>query len=161
MATIKELEDGIKKLNDDLQELKAKRNNRRWDPEHGDVYYYIYSDLSVSPTENYEHRHDKNRILVGNCYETKADAEKERDRMVAIAEVNRIIREENGDWVPDWNDHSKDKFTLTFCHARRGLMFYSVTTWQIETVLEYCSDKKLKVIISRITQDQINKIWRL
>ena len=161
MATIKEIEDGIKKLHDDLAELKAKQNNGRWVPKLGEYYYYIDSDLSVAPTENYNHRHDKNRILVGNCYKTQAEAEKERDRLIAIAEVNQIIREENGDWVPDWNDSNLHKRLLGYDYSDKSLGSSLCAQRKIPSELDFCCDVVARNIISRITQDQINKIWRL
>ena len=161
MATLKELEDGIKRLNDDLQALKAKQNSGHWVPEQGEIYYYIDSDLSVSPTDNYNHRHDKNRILVGNCYKTLAEAEKERDRLIAIAEVNQIIREENGCHVVDWNDSNQHKLLLCYDYSDKSLGSSSCAQRKIPSELDFCWGEALIKIISRITQDQINKIWRL
>ena len=161
MATIKEIEDGIKKLHDDLAELKAKQNNGRWVPKLGEYYYYIDSDLSVAPTENYNHRHDKNRMLVGNCYKTQAEAEKERDRIVAIAEVNQIIREENGDWVPDWSDSNQQKRLLCYDYSDKSMGTFLSFKRKLHSELDYCCVEVVRNIISRITQDQIKKIWRL
>ena len=172
MATIKELEESVKKLNkeieervkklhDDLVELKAKQNSGHWVPEQGGIYYYIDSDLSVSPTYNYNHRYDKNRILVGNCYKTLAEAEKERDRLIAIAEVNQIIREENGGEVPDWNDCDQQKWLLCYDYSNNSLEATLSIQRKIPSELDFCCGGALKKIMSRITQDQINKIWRL
>ena len=159
MATIKELEDGIKKLNNDLQELKAKQ--KRWVSEQGEIYYYIDSNLYVVLERNYNYQSDKNRILVGNCYETNAEAEKERDRIIAIAEVNQIIREENDGQVLDWNDDRQTKKQIVFSYTTNCLTYADCYACKAESALEYCSVFAISSVIARITQDQINKIWRL
>ena len=162
MATIKELEDGIKKLNDDFQELKAKKqNNGRWVPGHGEIYYYIGSGLVVDPTKNYNQEYDKNRILVGNCYKTEEDGEKERDRIIAIAEVNQIIREENGDRVIDWNDSGQNKYMLCYNYENEFLETSMLFKQKLPCELDFFSGRARETIMTRITQDQINKIWRL
>ena len=161
MATLKELEDGIKRLNDDLQALKAKQNSKRWVPGHGEIYYYIDSALDVVFSQNNNFDNDKNRILVGNCYKTQAEAEKERDRIVAIAEVNQIIREENGDWVPDWSDSNQQKRLLCYDYSDKSMGTFLSFKRKLHSELDYCCVEVVRNIISRITQDQIKKIWRL
>ena len=172
MATIKELEESVKKLNkeieervkklhDDLAELKAKQNSGLWVPEQGEIYYYIYSDLSVVVDRNHNYQSDKNRILVGNCYKTEEDGEKERDRLIAIAEVNQIIREENGDWVPNWKNDGQTKKQIVFSYTTNCLACADCYTCKAESALEYCSVFAISSVMDRITRDQIDKIWRL
>ena len=104
---------------------------------------------------------DQKRILVGNCYKTQEEAGKERDRMIAIAEVNQIIREENGDWVSDWNDSEQLKQRLAYDYKMRKLTSIGLDVMNLELALEDISEDVIKTVISRVTQDQINKIWRL
>ena len=161
MATIKELEELVKKLNDDLQALKVKQNSGRWVPDAGEVYYYVDSALVVVVGHNYNFVEDQKRILVGNCYKTQEEAGKERDRMIAIAEVNQIIREENGDWVPDWNDSEQLKQRLAYDYKMRKLTSIELDVINLELALEDISENAIKKVISRIRPSHINKIWLL
>ncbi len=65
---------------------------------------------------------DKYRLLTGNCYRTKRDLINEQNRKVLKAKILKMLKEKNGDWIPDYEDAAQDKFELHWSHTGNCLL---------------------------------------
>ena len=85
----------------------------------------------------------------------------EADRDKAIAEVSTIIHEANGTWVPDWKDTYQAKAQLDYEWVGGELGY--TTRYDNESVclLPYFNHKVWLKVKGRISQSQINLIFRL
>jgi len=60
-----------------------------WKPKTGDTYWFINDDGVVSGTVWFDDNFDNARYDAGNCYQTKKEAEKARDRKLAEVRLRR------------------------------------------------------------------------
>jgi len=166
-ASIQEAEKALEAQKETLAKLEEQEKNRAkpFRPELNENYYYVKSFYKNGKVfigrhhftdDDIDHRHQ----LLGNCFRTRDEAIAHGERLVALHEVNEIIREENGDWVVDWED-GEDKGVVCYHRGKKELHRGWHSTLDTPSELELCDPDKFDAIKSRITQDQINKIWRL
>lgn len=86
----------------------------------GFVKGYMVTDESVVYGYNDDglRTETKNR----NTFATKEQAE----ACIALAMLSQLMKDVNGDWIPDWNDN-KEKFTLSFIRNKIGTNCYCNT----------------------------------
>lgn len=74
---------------------KEEKKSNLWKPSHGEDYYYIEWDGDVARDEWDGGSYDEDAYAIGNCFETKKEAEFEVERRKVIVELKRFA-EENG-----------------------------------------------------------------
>lgn len=121
MSRITELEKQITELDERkvaLQhelELEKQRTEIEYPPlnlkekycfinDEGEVYLSIWCDDGC----------DKRRCKMSNVFITKEAAEKERDRRILLTRFRMFRDKCNGDWRPDFEDMSQDKYSIQF-----------------------------------------------
>ena len=65
--------------------------------------------------------YDRNCYQQGNMFTTQQEAIKERDKRYLLMRFNQFRDKCNGDWMPDWEDKSEDKFFILFNHESSEL----------------------------------------
>jgi len=136
-------------------------------PKTGEIYFGIDIGTRLKPSgpkNNIQQHITDNDTLLGGVYRTKEDAQVAIDRMIAIGEVNAIIREENAraGWVADWSDRNTRVANLCYNHQSKDVQRnYNSTPAQPLVELDYFHTGAFNTIKARITQYQINKLWRL
>lgn len=70
----------------------------------GEVEEFTWEGLEV----------DYDFIKFGNAFHTRVEAEKERDKRFALAEIKNYIKENFGEWELDWSDPIKEKWYLFY-----------------------------------------------
>jgi len=167
---IKEMQRKIMEMQDNLAKLEKEEADKRkaeeakkkgpFKPKEGETYYCIESGC-VEDYTYLNHAAHRGDVQLGNCFRTKEEATAHKDRQIALCEVNEIIREVNGDWEPDWSNGNQIKYKLAYTRERRELRYdYNKTHDAVSELIPFpkCN---LDTIINKVTQDQINKIWRL
>ena len=81
------------------------RKEAKW-PQVGDEYWFIGDENSFS-----------GGLAIGNVFRTKKEALNMARALRLIEAVRQDRLELNGDWVPDWSNHSELKHFLFFGHA--------------------------------------------
>lgn len=84
----------LRALDAELDAIKAKMDEQQW-PKYGDEYYFIKAN-GISNTYFSDDEFDHDLQSVGNCFRTKAEAEKHRDWLKAVAEIRRMIGDNTG-----------------------------------------------------------------
>ena len=99
-----QLENNPNILTDWFEEIKEPT---RWKPEYRQNYYCITSDGSVADDDWSDWRLDDGRFEIGNCFQTKEEAEKAVEKLKAWKRLK-----DSGLKFKDWNKSNYDK---TFC----------------------------------------------
>ena len=102
--------------------IEKKVESKRWKPEDGEKYWY--ANISGSCCTYNWSNDDFDNFLYGqrNVFETKAEAEKHLEYLKSLA----ILRDDAGDWEPDWNNTRQEKYRIYFdCYVDK--LFVSST----------------------------------
>ena len=144
--TNKELKEKIARLETELAEVKevAEAMKKRADggvfmPKDEQEYWIIEDEGSVYMDLWDNHRVDRSRYEIGNCYPTKQAAE---DAIRALKLTQKVRESQNG-FVPDWENFEQTKNTLCFDMGEVLIMRYisgSIAPifgfWEYESVCE-------------------------
>lgn len=106
--SFKEIEKFPNILTDWFEEIKE---STRWKPEMNQVYRYINTDSSVSGSTWTDDYFDNGRFEIGNCFETKEEAEKVVEYLKALAVVRGDATSEfvkcNDNWFIGYDPEHK------------------------------------------------------
>jgi len=139
---------------------KIKKELAEW-PKDGDTFYFINAGGYTQAATWDGVGADGYKKLTGNVFRTEEEAEHHKAKLIAIGEVNQIIKEENGDWMPDWSnsDQIKGHFYYNLSDQDVNAEYY---TWGKRcSHLQYFSPDSQDSIKKRITPEQINLIFDL
>lgn len=96
-------------------------NDEPWKPKEDEEYWLIYSDGCVSFSSWQEHDiSDQNRLDIGNCFQTKEQAEKALEWLKAF----KVLRDDTKGFKPDWRNKEQPKWQVyldMFCDDGRKL----------------------------------------
>lgn len=93
----KQIQD-IRKELDELDKVKIEPESRRWKPKRGKTYYFISSDGDIIGDIWAESPYDLLRFAIGNCFETREEAEFEVERLKVIAELKEFAESDDRQW---------------------------------------------------------------
>ncbi len=115
---MKTLEEVSKTLNELVKIVEDMNQNEKSWPQKGDNYLFEDSAGEILVEMFYPESHvDKYRLLTGNCYRTKRDLINEQNRKVLKGKILQMLKEKNGDWIPDWGGDPV-KWYLFWDHIR-------------------------------------------
>jgi len=145
--------DAIEKEQAELRKIieAPEKKGLRWKPEKHELYYRVGAD-EVEDCRSYTRSTTDFNYNTGNCYKTKAEAEK------ALEILNRAF-ELIGDWEPDWDDgcgkfryyHSRtgNVWGITSYISTRDSGLYFPTKEAAQTMIDEFSDD-LFLILGRV-----------
>jgi hypothetical protein len=120
-----QLQQDIEALREKLTSMEATLNKvDKAFPQVGDKYRYILSDGRIASDTYVGSTEDKERIAMGNFYQTKAEAEKSRDKQLAKVRVIRKLRELDGDLEVDFSDSRQEKYYVGWRSTTKSLFLY-------------------------------------
>ena len=162
-TTVQSVRDQIEKLQVQEKELIAEEKAKeaakvgRFKPRAGEAYYYLASYGHIAPGRfAVHHGSDVFRVSTGNAFPTQEAAQAHKDKLLAIAQVNDIIEELNGDWVP--NVYLSDGKYLQR-DMNDSSFYYDDGLYDSCSLLVMCKCEHYEELKARITQDQIKAIW--
>lgn len=120
MSRVEEIKKQMQELQKEL-ELEELKQNIEYPPlKMSDNYWAIDDEGSVFRAWWSEDGLDKNRYKVGNVFVTDEEARRERDRRILLTHFRQFRDKCNGDWEPDWDDSTTDKFFISSYIFNRG-----------------------------------------
>ena len=119
-----------------------------WKPKDSEIYYYVKNSCYVDSYKWYEDRADTGLWSLGNCYRTLEEAESAAKHQEALIKVLGYIRENFGDWKPDWKSGRQNKYYIVYSHLARAFSFSS----------EYCMQSIALEIPYFQTEEQAQEI---
>ena len=97
-SLFKELEEVKAKLKKIEKEIKEKEKNGKWKPEKGDIYWLFDGTGWIYHCEWDNDNVDRERYLIGNCYQTQEECEFTREKLKVIAELKQFEEPEDAVW---------------------------------------------------------------
>jgi hypothetical protein len=123
MSVLREIVQKVKELLDDLETLEKeeKTTDFEYPFKIGDTCFFI--NVVGEPVERKwsNHVYEENAYKQGHIFKTKQEVYKERDKRDLLMRFNEFRDKCNGDWKPDWEDKSEDKFCILFNHESSEL----------------------------------------
>ena len=97
----------IELTDEELDELNAQRDEKteRFVPTKGDNYWFVPSSGMVSTMRWINSNTDNYRLSQGNVFRTREEAEAKLAYNEAVGTIREYILEQNGDWIPDWDEN--------------------------------------------------------
>jgi hypothetical protein len=86
----------------------------------------------------------------GLLFETKALAQKEDEKRIAIKHINDAILEANEGWVADWDNKKQSKYHVGYDHVYGGFLSGECQFTQMQFTIQYA---KSKAIMDNIIAD--------
>ena len=103
--------------------IEKKVESKRWKPEIGDYYCFVNVSGSCYTYEWSNDDFDNFLYSQRNVFKTKAEAKKHLEYLKSLA----ILRDDAGDWEPDWKNTRQNKYYIYFdCFIKK--LFVSSTT---------------------------------
>ena len=129
MSRIEDIQKQIEKLKKKTQQLQEELEfeKKKTELEYpnlnmNELYWLIDSNGNVCRSCWLKDGFDKQRSKIGNVFHTKEEVEKELDRRILLTKFRQFRDKCNGDWKPDWEDKSEDKFFILFNHESSELI---------------------------------------
>ena len=129
--------------------------NKKWRPEYNDLYYYIDSFGQIALC-NYEAvGTDINRLITGNCFKTKEEAEFRLEQIKVYNELKNFADENNEEL--DWEKINKEKYYLYFNHNKNKLEKTCAFSHQDIGIIYFSSKELAEQAITKGGADRIKK----
>lgn len=84
--------------------------NKKW--------YVFWEKLHIFPLENID-------IIKAFCYPTEAEANKARDKQLALYRIRSYAEEKRGEFVPDWNNREEEKLYIWYNYKNKRYLINS------------------------------------
>ena len=115
---LQKIEKAINSMSDDkfnelLNELGV-NEDKRWKPEHREIYWYVDSFGEVTHAFWRNDKYDNYRLLMKNVFKTEEEAEAQCDFDIEKAKLIKEI-EDSSDMI-DWGDLGQEKHHMCYIH---------------------------------------------
>lgn len=136
-----------------------KPKNRVWKPDRNERYYTISNDGTLINLLCTNDNTDERTFTIGNCYQTKEEAEFALEKQKVITELKRFALE-NNECELDWNDNEKSKYFIVYNYFRNEIQIESLcyTKYGINNIY-FSSMKVAKKAIEKIGEDRLKKYY--
>lgn len=154
--TLQELIDDLQKQLQNAQEkLENLNKNSYWIPQKNEEYWYIDSTYDVLNTYTTWCELDRGRCGAFNCFKTKKDAERERNKILIRRKLENLARRLNGNEKINWNNFSQIKYHIMY-DFERACFDYVINYNYIDEGTIYCLNKNfLNEAIKEIGEQEL------
>ena len=137
------------------------KNNKNWRAEKGETYNCIdsYGVIDFNYEDNTEK--DTYRYNTLNYFRTEEEAEKARERQLAIGIVTRKINELNGDWEADLGGKGQRKYFIYFDIDDKKFRIDWSLFVGYKSILPYISSPEIADKILSENGKELSIIWEL
>lgn len=146
----KQIQD-IREELDKLDKIEIEPESRRWKPKCGQRYYYITPDGRIFNDLWVGNRYDLLKFAIGNCFETKEEAEFEVERLKVIAELKEFAEPNDSPW-----DGCKSHYHIGCCGDTKHIEISGNLIYRLPTIY-FESREKAEEAIKAVGEDRIKK----
>lgn len=138
---------------DEFQAYK-KSQAKDW-PQNGNRYWFIDSEGEVLDEESYyvDSRIDGERQSIGNIYRTESEALAQVEKLKAKARIDKYIRDNGLEFVPDWKNFAQRKFFITYDNSASVFVPYERSWGQCEVTHWLAAAAHAQQVIDNRTDD--------
>lgn len=160
MSSVKELEEKVKELMDELEKLKQEEIVTFEYPfEDREEYFCLHIDGEIIPNLWSGGPFDEGVYKQGHAFKNREEARKERDKREMLMRFNQFRDKCNGDWKPDFTDLSQDKYTIRCDYGSKQLFLYGVNRiYEIDLFGFFKNSKDCERAID-LFGDEIIRLW--
>lgn len=156
MNRIEELEEQIKKIQDEIATIKSeKRPNKRWQPEEGQIYYFVNSEGFVSFETWSGYIRDENRYKMGNVFKTHDEAYIASERLEVIAELKEFAEPEDTRWTAT----ADDAHCYLYYDHENGCVYYGCVYNGKSGEIYFKNKEVAKRAIAMVGEERIKKYY--
>ena len=133
-------------------EAFEKGNVKEW-PREDDDFFYIDHDGSVEESIWRNHGIDIDIQSIGNIYRTESEALAQVEKLKAKARIDKYIRDNGLEFVPDWMNLDQAKWLVYYSYAKGGFEtgLYCIT--RVISPFELESRNDARQVIDNCTDD--------
>lgn len=158
---IEEIDNKIKKLQEEIENLKNKKDTlRRWRAKEDKIYYYVTSSNYAGIERDSENNAtcDNFRYETGNYFKTENEAREYREKLIIYQKLKDLALELNQGKQIDFDDTTQEKYIIILDDMRNLNIISSVCQQSIGQI--YCLDKNfLEKAKERIGEDNLEKLF--
>ena len=145
--TIEELEQKVKRLEEQLTEVRIELLERKADqiplpylpyqvkiPDNLEDYYTIDIDGSIEGLYGYTNEIRVLFYLRGLAFKTKTEAEQYLKKSMLLFKLHEWTEEHNGGWIPNWKDLNGEKTSVIYDNEYKKLK--SVKNYRYQEIIK-------------------------
>lgn len=156
MNNLEELKQELKKLENKINELEIKENNK-YKRKSLEEYFYLDEYGDVVLEDDCDDNLDNHNYSIGNYFETEKQAENYKQKLLIEQELRDIAMELNKGEKIDWNNDEQEKYYLEYDFSIDSINCTFYTYIKIQGII-YCLDKNFKdIAIERIGEERLTK----
>ena len=150
---IQDIRKELDELDDELDKVQIEPESRRWKPKRGQTYYCITSDGEIVSNTWNEGCYDLLRFTIGNCFETREEAEFVVERLKVIAELKEFAEPDGSPW-----DSNAGQFNIIYNHNEIDVCVEHWTYIQTDSIYFKSRERALEAI-KAVGKDRIKKYY--
>ena len=146
-------------LAEDWEVLEENKESKIWKLKEREPYYYVNSNGEVLEDCNSNHRVDKDRICLGNCFKTKEEAKYMVEKLKVINELKNFALENNAEEI-DWKNLKQVKWAIAYSRMYKNLELNDWRNTQFSSSNIYFTSREIaQKAIETIGADRIKKYY--
>ena len=156
--TKQELEQKIEQLQkqlDELKNVKIEETKKKWIPERYEIYYFVESDCSISCCKFYNDDFDNGCISVGNCFQTKEEAQFVADKIKYTLMFKHYVEEHSE--LLDWENEEQHKWCVFYNYITHKIDFDYTDRYKEQGTVYASSEQVLQNAIEYVGEDNVKK----
>ena len=163
MSSVKELEEKVKELMNEIETLKQKQKEKAEKFEYtfkeNEPYEVIIEDGRIVTSCWTNHNKDCERYEQGNVFKIKDEAIRERDKRALLTRFRQFRDKCNGGWKPDFEDGNSGKHYISLIHTTNMLKInfaYNLEDFNLFGYFRKESDAKRAIVLFG---DEIKRLY--
>ena len=149
MDKLEELENKIKELSDEIEKLKAEKENEPWKPKCGDNYWAISHTGYVVRVRWMDDDVEDDMYAIGNVFRTNEEAEFRAEQLKVEAELRRFARP---------FDEDERNWAIIFDVDEKKIIIDNECSYQ-SCNIHFASEEIAKKAIDTVGEDRIKKYY--
>jgi len=160
--TNEELQQKVKRLEEELTEvrialLESKADKKPYEvevPEDIDDYYITDKYGEIYTLDGFSREFVHSHYLRGLAFKTKEQAERYDKERILLFKLHKWAEEQNGGWIPNWNDLEEEKYTIRYDYEYNQLeTFYSYSYKEFSKLPFFISDDTAQRFIEEFGEE--------
>ena len=148
----------IKVLIGDTCDIEEKKEKEKASfPKYGSMYYFIDSAGTVCQSFWEDDGVDRERLSLGNCFETREEAEFKVERLRVLHEMKQFAEPKDYKW-DSFNEHYYIYYHFSDLYDNNAVLIGNVNSCKSDEIY-FTSEENAKACIEAVGEDRIKKYY--
>ena len=168
--TNEELEQKIKRLEEQLTEVRIELLERKAEPipykpyevevpEDIDDYYISDKYGEIYTLDGFSKEFVHSHYQRGLAFKTEEEAERHDKERILIFKLHKWAEEHNGGWTPNWNDYKEEKWTVMYHNECEEFEIYENYRYREFLKLPYFESEEIAELFIKEFGDEIKEVF--